>query len=105
MDGQLTPPSHPTVDAAKALPTSGAMPVDAPLDMPVQDRRRAPQVDSPDPQRPATWFARLIATAATLGIAGALSLAIALDPAWPMVPMVFVTPLVTFTLNRQWVFA
>ena len=70
MDGQLTPPSHPTVDAAKALPTSGAMPVDAPLDMPVQDRRRAPQVDSPDPQRPATWFARLIATAATLGIAG-----------------------------------
>jgi len=27
-----------------------------------------------------------------------------LSPAWPMVPMVFVTPAVTFTLNRQWVF-
>lgn len=23
---------------------------------------------------------------------------------WPVVPMLFVTPLVTFTLNRQWVF-
>lgn len=70
MDGQLTPPSHPTVDAAKAPPTSGAMPVDAPLDMPVQDRRRAPDVDSAEPQRPVTWWARLVATAATLGIAG-----------------------------------
>ena len=28
-----------------------------------------------------------------------------LDPAWPIIPMLFVTPLVTFTLNRQWVFA
>ena len=27
-----------------------------------------------------------------------------LSPAWPMLPMVFVTPVVTFTLNRQWVF-
>ena len=27
-----------------------------------------------------------------------------LDPEWPMVPMVFVTPAVTFLLNRQWVF-
>lgn len=27
-----------------------------------------------------------------------------LDPAWPILPMLFVTPLVTFTLNRQWVF-
>ena len=27
-----------------------------------------------------------------------------LSPAWPIVPMLFVTPLVTFTLNRQWVF-
>lgn len=34
-----------------------------------------------------------------------LTVPLALDPAWPMVPMVFVTPLVTFTLNRQWVFA
>lgn len=30
---------------------------------------------------------------------------LALSPAWPIVPMLFVTPLVTFTLNRQWVFA
>lgn len=28
-----------------------------------------------------------------------------LDPVWPVVPMLFVTPLVTFTLNRRWVFA
>jgi putative flippase GtrA len=27
-----------------------------------------------------------------------------LSAAWPMAPMVFVTPVVTFTLNRQWVF-
>jgi putative flippase GtrA len=27
-----------------------------------------------------------------------------LSPAWPIAPMLFVTPLVTFTLNRQWVF-
>lgn len=27
-----------------------------------------------------------------------------LDPAWPILPMVFVTPAVTFLLNRQWVF-
>lgn len=30
--------------------------------------------------------------------------ALDLSPAWPIVPMLFVTPLVTFTLNRQWVF-
>ncbi len=29
---------------------------------------------------------------------------LALSPAWPIAPMLFVTPLVTFTLNRQWVF-
>ncbi|MCA1652774.1 MAG: GtrA family protein [Sphingomicrobium sp.] len=28
-----------------------------------------------------------------------------LSPAWPMVPMLFVTPLATFMLNRLWVFA
>ncbi len=28
-----------------------------------------------------------------------------LDPAWPILPMLFVTPAVTFVLNRQWVFA
>jgi putative flippase GtrA len=27
-----------------------------------------------------------------------------LDPAWPILPMLFVTPAVTFMLNRQWVF-
>jgi putative flippase GtrA len=27
-----------------------------------------------------------------------------LSPAWPIVPMLFVTPAVTFVLNRQWVF-
>ncbi|MBA3527485.1 MAG: GtrA family protein [Pseudomonadota bacterium] len=29
----------------------------------------------------------------------------ALSPAWPILPMLFVTPAVTFVLNRQWVFA
>lgn len=28
-----------------------------------------------------------------------------LDPAWPILPMLFVTPAVTFLLNRKWVFA
>ena len=27
-----------------------------------------------------------------------------MGPAWPIVPMLFVTPAVTFILNRQWVF-
>ena len=27
-----------------------------------------------------------------------------LSPAWPILPMLFVTPAVTFFLNRQWVF-
>ena len=30
--------------------------------------------------------------------------ALNLDPAWPILPMLFVTPAVTFMLNRQWVF-
>ena len=30
--------------------------------------------------------------------------ALNLDPAWPILPMLFVTPAVTFLLNRQWVF-
>ena len=29
---------------------------------------------------------------------------LALDPEWPILPMIFVTPAVTFLLNRQWVF-
>lgn len=28
-----------------------------------------------------------------------------LSPAWPILPMLFVTPAVTFVLNRKWVFA
>jgi putative flippase GtrA len=28
-----------------------------------------------------------------------------LHPNWPMLPMLFVTPLVTFELNRRWAFA
>jgi putative flippase GtrA len=24
---------------------------------------------------------------------------------WPVIPIIFVTPLVTFSLNRRWVFA
>jgi len=28
-----------------------------------------------------------------------------LSPAWPILPMLFVTPAVTFLLNRRWVFA
>lgn len=27
-----------------------------------------------------------------------------LDPAWPILPMVLITPAITFTLNRRWVF-
>ena len=27
-----------------------------------------------------------------------------LSPAWPILPMLFVTPIVTFLLNRHWVF-
>ena len=30
--------------------------------------------------------------------------ALGLDPAWPILPMLFVTPAVTFLLNRHWVF-
>ena len=33
-----------------------------------------------------------------------LTEALALDPVWPILPMIFVTPAVTFLLNRQWVF-
>ena len=33
-----------------------------------------------------------------------LTSALGLDPAWPILPMLFVTPAVTFLLNRQWVF-
>ena len=32
------------------------------------------------------------------------TVALGLSPAWPILPMLFVTPAVTFTLNRYWVF-
>ena len=68
MDGQLKTPSSP-VDGRDVV--RGAMPFERPLDMPVQDLRRAPQVVralGPAPVR--AIFARLIAIAATLGITG-----------------------------------
>jgi len=33
-----------------------------------------------------------------------ITVPLALGPAWPILPMLFVTPAVTFVLNRQWVF-
>jgi len=33
-----------------------------------------------------------------------ITVPLALSPAWPILPMLFVTPAVTFTLTRQWVF-
>ncbi|HEY6642225.1 glucans biosynthesis glucosyltransferase MdoH [Povalibacter sp.] len=69
MDGHLTPPSQPSGGTAKFLSPSGAMPVEAPLEMPVQDRHRAPP-SHPLETSPVTWLARLIAAAATLGIFG-----------------------------------
>jgi putative flippase GtrA len=33
-----------------------------------------------------------------------LTVPLDLGPAWPILPMLFVTPVVTFTLNRRWVF-
>lgn len=69
MDGQLNPPSLAIGDAQFHPPTHGAMPPDAPLEMPVQDRRRAPLRSPPERQGAVTWMARLIAFSATLAIA------------------------------------
>ena len=33
-----------------------------------------------------------------------ITVPLGLGPAWPILPMLFVTPAVTFLLNRQWVF-
>ena len=68
MDGQLKSPPPP-VEGRDVV--RGGMPFERPLDMPVQDLRRAPQVVralGPAPVR--AIFARLIAVAATLGITG-----------------------------------
>lgn len=71
MDGQLNPPhAHSGDTEQRYLSTPGAMPEEAPLEMPVQDRRHAVVADRVDPQRPVTWFARLISMTATVGIAG-----------------------------------
>jgi membrane glycosyltransferase len=69
MDGQLNPPPRPLADGASSAAAHSGMPADAPLDMPEQDRRRAPQRPPPERQNPLTWLARLIAITTTLGIA------------------------------------
>ncbi len=33
-----------------------------------------------------------------------ITVPLGMGPAWPILPMLFVTPAITFTLNRQWVF-
>jgi hypothetical protein len=33
-----------------------------------------------------------------------ITVPLGIGPAWPILPMLFVTPVVTFILNRQWVF-
>ncbi len=47
----------------------------------------------------------LISLALNSGWIALLTGPLALSPAWPILPMLFVTPAVTFILNRQWVFA
>ncbi|MEJ7777155.1 MAG: GtrA family protein [Sphingomicrobium sp.] len=47
----------------------------------------------------------LISLALNSGWIALLTGLLALSPAWPILPMLFVTPAVTFILNRQWVFA
>ena len=67
MDGQLTPPTKRPADQEHLDSGIGAMPPEAPLDMPVQARDRAPEVERPaQPFR--TWFARALAMCTTLAI-------------------------------------
>src|SRR5262245_46477229 len=68
MDGQLTPPSHLRGDTEQYLSTPGAMPADAPLEMPAQERYSVGVAEPRDRQRALTWFARFISISATLGI-------------------------------------
>lgn len=82
MDGQLEPridlkANPPANFVARSLdeselqmPTRGIMPPEAPLDMPVQDLRRAPPRARHEHQRVLAWIARLIAAGTTLAIAG-----------------------------------
>jgi membrane glycosyltransferase len=67
MDGQLTPPVQRPADTEPFNSTVGAMPLESPLDMPVQARERAPAVSRP--QQPLrTWFARALAMTTTIAI-------------------------------------
>ncbi|HEY5808346.1 MAG TPA: glycosyltransferase, partial [Povalibacter sp.] len=68
MDGQLNPPPHPPGETEQYLSAPGAMPPDAPLEMPVQDRNRVTDGEPPERQRGVTWFARLVSMATTLAI-------------------------------------
>lgn len=88
MDGQLEPridlevnlpPVDPQVnprgvtrsldECGLQLPARGTMPPEAPLEMPVQDLRRAPQRSRHEHQRLLAWIARVIAAGTTLAIA------------------------------------
>lgn len=80
MDGQLEPRIDPQVNPPVNLvaqpvdelpaPTRGIMPPEAPLEMPVQDLRRAPERSPHERQRVLAWIARVIAAGTTLAIAG-----------------------------------
>lgn len=47
----------------------------------------------------------LLSLALNAGWVALLTGPLGLDPAWPILPMLFVTPALTFLLNRHWVFA
>jgi putative flippase GtrA len=55
-----------------------------------------------------TGFRFMIVSLISLGLNSLwvwiLTDALDLSPAWPILPMLFITPAVTFILNRQWVF-
>ena len=73
MDGQLEtrmPPAPPPTagDRERREWPHGAMLPEAPLDMPVQDPRRAPTRTHHEYQRFSTWIARTLAAGTTLGI-------------------------------------
>jgi membrane glycosyltransferase len=67
MDGQLTPPTQHSADTELHHSTVGAMPPEAPLEMPLQAREHALAVERPV-QRFGTWIARAIAMSTTLAI-------------------------------------
>src|ERR1044071_6755747 len=67
MDGQLNPPTQHSADTEQQHSNVGAMPPEAPLEMPSQAREHAPSVERPV-QRFGTWIARAIAMSTTLAI-------------------------------------